>query len=196
VNRYVQAGGTLLILMALGTWSGSDSNASQESERPEEEGETTPGGSDADGGGPQEAAAAGTQAEAEVSVAEGVEAGEVAVAGAQAEVEESLEEGDGSELQHFTELNLPLPDGARLVEIEVDDEEIELVFATEALTPAEVLAFYEERLAAAGYQIEEVEDDEIEFSDERVEGEVEVEPSDGDTRFKIELEKKATESRS
>jgi hypothetical protein len=164
MNRVVQAGGTLLILIGLGIWSASESEASQIIDDAEEHDDATDDHSDADGG-------------TEERLGEDEQPGDA----------EANNERSGNMEVVFSGLKVPVPDGVRLVEIEV-----ELVWETDALTPSEVLAIYEGRLPAAGYRIEEVEDNEIKFSDDEVEGEIEVEEHDGVTRFEIEVKRKIT----
>ena len=91
--------------------------------------------------------------------------------------------------RRLAELNIPLPGGATLGSApHLDARDIQLRYTISGMSPAQILAFYAERLPRAGYEISDQDDEEIEFGGSGLLGEIEVDERDGRSEFEIDLD--------
>jgi hypothetical protein len=175
VKRYLYCILLLLLVLALGACGGNDGGATQDSGGTGSSGDDVAEIEDADTL-PGETATT-EEPGAGASTAEQPSPG-VDDDAARAEVENRL-----------AGLNIPLPEGARLMSIDDNrPNDLEVTYEVPGMEPARVLAFYQERLPGEGYQIDDQDDDEIEFSGNGQSGEIEVDSRSGGTRLKIDIE--------
>jgi hypothetical protein len=103
------------------------------------------------------------------------------------EVVSQGEEADDDETDSgalISALNLPLPEGATMMEM---DDDSEAAYSVPNMSPEEVMTFFRDNMPGAGYELSEEDEDSFHFQSNDVRGDIKVEEMDGGTSFTVDI---------